>query len=201
MILGICGGSGAGKTTLLKRLAEHFIEMKPAVFSMDNYYFPREQQQLDHLGELNFDLPTALDRERLISDLRKIRAGEAISLNEYLFNAGTGDERLLTIEPSPLIIIEGLFLFHYTEVAALVDYAIFIEVDPDIQLARRLDRDQHLRGYSPKAIRHQWDYHVTPCFNEFLLPYRHRADFYFCNENEADQEFDRLVAALNSRIV
>ena len=38
MIIGICGGSGSGKTTLLKRLCSHFEELKPSIFTMDNYW-------------------------------------------------------------------------------------------------------------------------------------------------------------------
>ena len=72
MIIGICGGSGSGKTTLLKRLYTKHKDLRPSVFSMDNYYRPIEQQFVDENGEVNFDLPTALDEEKLVSDLQKL---------------------------------------------------------------------------------------------------------------------------------
>ncbi len=59
MIIGICGGSGSGKTTLLKRLRDHFKDLNPSVFTMDNYYLPIDKQHKDPKGEYNFDLPTA----------------------------------------------------------------------------------------------------------------------------------------------
>lgn len=200
MILGICGGSGAGKTTLLNRLAAHFHDIGPAVFSMDNYYLPLEQQHRDQSGEVNFDLPTALDRERMARDLRALASGKTVQLNEYRFNTGPDECSMLTIRPSKLIIVEGLFLFHYVEIAALMNFAVFIDIDARIQLARRLQRDQQLRGCSEQLIRYQWDNHVAPCFDEFLLPYRHKADFFFRNEDQVDQEFDRLITALNTLI-
>lgn len=200
MIIGICGGSGSGKTTLLKRLAAHFEHMKPTVFSMDNYYLPIEEQLLDQNGQVNFDLPTALDEQQLISDLRRLKNGEAIEVKEYHFNAPPGKNVLITLEPSPVIIVEGLFLFHYKEVREMLDFTVFMDVDPQTQLDRRLYRDQETRGYSREAILYQWEHHVIPCFEQFLMPYEDIADFHFKNDNQADQEFDRLLESLSHKL-
>jgi uridine kinase len=82
-IIGICGGSGAGKTTLLRRLSDIFGEVRPSIFSMDNYYFPKSMQQLDNNGIVNFDLPTAIDEERLTADLKSLMQGKAIEVKEF----------------------------------------------------------------------------------------------------------------------
>jgi uridine kinase len=200
MIIGICGGSGSGKTTLLKRLATRFADMRPTVFSMDNYYLPIEMQQRDENGEVNFDLPSALDQERLFSDLRKLRNGETIEVKEYHFNAPPGKSVLITLESSPMIIVEGLFLFHYKEVRELIDFSIFMDVDPEIQLDRRLYRDQESRGYSREAILYQWNNHVLPCFEKYLKPYVEMADFRFSNDHQADKEFERLMESLTPKL-
>jgi len=113
MIIGICGGSGSGKTTLLRRLRKHFEDLKPSLFIMDNYYKPIEQQEKDKDGVFNFDLPTALEETRLTNDLQKLKNNEEILVKEYHFNAPPDKHVLLTIEPSELIIVEGLFVFHY----------------------------------------------------------------------------------------
>ena len=75
MIIGICGGSGSGKTTLLKRLCTQFESLRPSIFTMDNYYYPIDKQFIDDNGYYNFDLPGALDKERLVEDLRKLSQG------------------------------------------------------------------------------------------------------------------------------
>lgn len=200
MIIGICGGSGSGKTTLLKRLAHFFGELKPTVFSMDNYYLPIEEQQKDKNGEVNFDLPTALDRQQLIADLQSLKNGESIEVKEYHFNAPPGKSVLITLDPAPVIIVEGLFLFEYEEVKQLLDFSIFMDVDPDVQLDRRLYRDQESRGYSREAILYQWNNHVLPCFEQYLLPYVDEAHFLFNNDHQADQEFERLMQVLTPKL-
>ncbi len=200
MIIGICGGSGSGKTTLLKRISKELKHLEPSIFSMDNYYLPIHKQEKDANGEINFDLPSALDKNKLVQDLHDLMNGLPIEVKEYHFNAPPDKNTLITIQPSKLIIVEGLFLFHYEEVRKLIDFSIFMEVDPSTQLDRRLYRDQETRGYSREAILYQWDNHVLPCFQNFLLPYEHDADFRFHNDSRADDEFERLMYDLNMLI-
>ncbi|MGJ8661592.1 MAG: uridine kinase family protein [Bacteroidota bacterium] len=197
MIVGICGGSGSGKTTLLRRLAKGFQSLNPTVFSMDNYYRPFEEQLVDENGEVNFDLPTALDRDKMIADLRALHQGKSIEVKEYHFNSPPNKNVLITLHPSDLIIVEGLFLFHYEELHELLDYSIFMEVDEAIQLDRRLYRDEETRGYTREAILYQWNNHVLPCFAEYLAPYKNRAHFHFRNEHDFDGEFERLNGSLS----
>lgn len=197
MIIGICGGSGSGKTTLLNRLRNEFIHLNPSVFSMDNYYYPIELQSRDERGYYNFDLPTALDEEKLTNDLKQLIDGNAISVKEYHFNAPPDKNILITIEPAPMVIVEGLFLFHYEGVRESLDFSIFVEVDPQVQLDRRLYRDQESRGYTREAILYQWENHVIPCYENYLLPYRDKADFIFRNDARADDDFKRLVREIS----
>lgn len=200
MIIGICGGSGSGKTTLLKRLYAKFADLKPSVFSMDNYYYPIEKQEIDENGQYNFDLPSALDEDKLTRDLHHLKNGNQIIVKEYHFNAPPDKHVLITLDPSELIIVEGLFLFHYQGVRDLLDFSIFIDVDPKIQLDRRLYRDQETRGYSREDIIYQWDNHVTPCYNNYLLPYESKADFIFRNDSNSEIDFERLANELSSRM-
>lgn len=201
MIVGICGGSGSGKTTLLKRLASVFSDKNPSIFSMDNYYLPIEKQKNDQNGVVNFDLPTALDEFRLTNDLCALVNGCPIEVKEYHFNSPPDKNVLITLNPSELIIVEGLFLFHYEGVRSLLDYSVFVDVDPVVQLDRRLYRDQETRGYSREDIIYQWDNHVIPCFENYLYPYKKDADFIFRNDQNADTDFGMLEKEIKTRLV
>lgn len=200
MIIGICGGSGSGKTTLLRRLSDYYKALNPSIFSMDNYYKPIQMQYVDKNGQVNFDLPSALYEDRLIADLETLLRGDAIEVKEYHFNAPPDKHVLITVEPSELIIVEGLFSFHYEAVRSKIDYSIFIDVDLDVQLDRRLYRDQETRGYSRDAILYQWRNHVVPCYESYLLPYQQSADFQFRNDHRSDEDFEKLVSSLNQKI-
>ncbi|MCE3296747.1 MAG: hypothetical protein K0R65_2461 [Crocinitomicaceae bacterium] len=200
MIIGICGGSGSGKTTLLKRLSQHYAHLTPSIFSMDNYYKPIHYQHVDENGQVNFDLPSALHEDQLIADLHALHRGEPVEIKEYQFNAPPGKHVLITVNPSDIIIVEGLFSFHYGEVRSVLDLSIFIDVDLEVQLDRRLYRDQETRGYTREAILYQWKNHVIPCYENYLLPYRKDADFLFRNDVHADEDFSKLVALIDEKL-
>jgi len=191
-VIGICGGSGSGKTTLLKQLSETFEGINPSVFSMDNYYFPIEMQQKDHNGIVNFDLPTALDEKKLSNDLIQLVNWEPIEVKEYFFNSPPDKNVLITIQPSEVIIVEGLFLFHYPEVLNTIHFSVFVDVDHEIQLDRRIYRDQETRGYKRSDILYQWENHVLPCYENFIEPYKQNANFIFRNDHRADADFEKL---------
>jgi uridine kinase len=198
-VVGICGGSGAGKTTLLRRMSDVFEAIKPSIFSMDNYYLPKTEQALDENGIVNFDLPTAIDEMRLTSDLKRLIQGEPIEVKEYFFNSPPDKNVLLTIQPSDIIIVEGLFVFHYLEVLETLDYSIFVDVDHATQLDRRIYRDQETRGYSREDILYQWENHVLPCFANFIEPYKNASDFIFRNDHRADLDFMVLKNKLREK--
>jgi len=196
-VVGICGGSGAGKTTLLRRLSESFGGITPSVFSMDNYYHPIEKQALDQNGKVNFDLPGALDQDKLEADLHQLVSGNPIEVKEYFFNAPPNKNVLLTIQPSEVIIVEGLFLFHYQKVFDTLDFSIFVDVDHETQLDRRIYRDQETRGYKRSEIIYQWDHHVLPCYQNYIEPYKEQAHFIFRNDHRADEYFGHLFISLS----
>lgn len=167
---------------------------------MDNYYKTIQNQAIDENGHVNFDLPTALNEGKLNSDLQSLKNGEPIEIIEYHFNLPPDKHVLITLNPSELIIVEGLFLFHYEKVKEMLDFSIFIDVDLDVQLDRRLYRDQETRGYSHDAIMYQWKNHVLPCYNNYLHPYIKEADFIFRNDVHADEDFEKLVSILNQKL-
>lgn len=200
MIIGICGGSGSGKTTLLNKLKDEFATSAPAVISLDNYYLPIEKQAVDANGKVNFDLPTALDREKIGVDLEKIRKGETLKLREYHFNSPADLISYITIHPSEIIILEGLFILHYQEIRELLEITIFVQLDPDIQLERRIQRDKESRGYSLDDILYQWENHVLPCYQNYIQPYQQHANYFFRNDFHIAEDFERIKMGIYSKL-
>jgi uridine kinase len=126
--------------------------------------------------------------------------GNEVVVKEYFFNAPPDKNVLLTIRPSRLIIVEGLFLFHFVEIPKILDFSVFVEVNHEVQLDRRLYRDQETRGYRRDDILYQWNNHVIPCYDQFIAPHRHKADFIFKNDHRSEGEYLRLHDKLKSFI-
>ena len=198
-VIGICGGSGSGKTTLLKKISDHFGAPNVSVFTMDNYYLKINRQSKDKNGIVNFDLPTALNEKQLVKDLHQLVDGEEIKVQEYFFNSPPDKKVTLNIAPKEVLIVEGLFLFHYSGVQERIDFSVFVDVDMDTQLERRVFRDEKSRGYKKEDIIYQWNNHVTPCYNQFILPYKKQASFVFRNDQNAESDFKNLIHAIEEK--
>lgn len=199
-VVGIAGGSASGKTSFLKHLLRSFTPSEVCLISQDNYYIPIEQQNKDENGQYNFDLPTSIDRKAFHADLHALLAGGCFTRKEYTFNNPNVSPKLITYNPAPLIIMEGLFIFHYEEIKKLLDLRVFIDAREEIKLQRRLKRDSEERGYPAETVMYQWKNHVMPSFRQFLQPYRDEADIIITNNISYDKGLHVLVNHLKTII-
>lgn len=180
-VLGIAGGSASGKTSFLRELEQMMPEGSICIVSQDNYYLPKEKQRKDRNGEVNYDLPTSIDREAFHRDVKALIAGTPVSRLEYNFNNPAVTPETVTLHPASLLVVEGLFVFHYKEIRDLLDLRVYLDVREEIKLQRRIHRDAMERGYNEQTVRYQWDHHVLPSFKKFLKPYRDEAHIVITN--------------------
>lgn len=173
--VGITGGSASGKTFLLEALKKALDGFPVTFLSIDHYYKDLDKQPRTADGKVNFDQPEALDREKLYQDLMALRAGRAVQQREYTFNQPDRVPRLLTFEPAPLLLAEGIFLFYWPEIRELFDLRLFIEAEEPYRFLRRLERDQAERGYPPDLISHQYLTQVLPAYKQFVAPLKQYA--------------------------
>jgi uridine kinase len=175
-IIGISGGSGSGKTTFVKELSSNFLPEQVCVLSQDNYYKPREQQVTDNTGEKNFDLPESFKEEEYHRDVLRLLNGEDVVLKEYVYNNPLAEPKLITYKAAPIVIIEGIFVFHFKDVSDLMDFKIFIDADEHIKLIRRIQRDQIERNYPIEDVLYRYQHHVFPSYQKYILPYKPNCD-------------------------
>jgi uridine kinase len=198
-IVGICGASGSGKTYLLNNLLAHFNAQELCLVSLDNYYKPREKQQKDEKGILNFDLPQSIEIERCAQDVAQLKAGKSISFLEYTFNNPAKKPETITLNPAPIIVVEGLFILHDTKLKTLFDLKIFIEAEDHIRLIRRILRDNKERGYDMGDVLYRYEKHVFPSYQHFIAPYKSEADIIINNNQNFAKGLDVLTAYLRQK--
>ncbi|PRY52410.1 uridine kinase [Arcticibacter pallidicorallinus] len=199
-VIGIAGGSGSGKTFFLNCFLHHFTTNQVSLISQDDYYKTIEVQPRDENGWVNFDLPECIEDDKLLRDLSILLSGQPIQKKEYTFNVDKEKARMLTINPAPIIIVEGLFVFHYAELASLFDMKIFMDADEEITLNRRLRRDKKERGYDHDMIMYQWINHVLPAYNSYLLPYKGSADKVITNNSHVADDIIEVTKQLAAEL-
>lgn len=183
-VVGIAGSSGSGKTFFLKCFLNHFAPGEVALISQDDYYIPANTKTREENREYNFDLPTAIDRKGFEHDIHQLFDGHTIYHQEYMFNNPALKPKLIEIKPAPILIVEGLFIFHYEEVNALLNHRIFLHAEEEVALQRRLKRDLIERGYNEEDVRYKWVNHVIPAYREYLLPFREQCDRIIINNTD-----------------
>ncbi|MEI6507955.1 MAG: uridine kinase [Bacteroidota bacterium] len=182
-IVGITGGSATGKTKFLYELGALFSQNEVCILSQDNYYKSNDYHTKDENGHINYDLPTCIDLDAFHADIQKLCNNEVVKRREYRFQHETQQGEWLEFYPAPVIIIEGLFIFYKEEIFNSFDLKIFIEANENIQLERRLKRDTVERNISADYVLYQWENHVKPAFELYLLPYKEKADMIINNNS------------------
>jgi uridine kinase len=180
-LLGITGGSASGKTRFLRELGERFSREEVCILSQDNYYNPPERHVKDEKGHTNYDLPESIDLDAFAADIERLVKGETVRRKEYMFQNEGVDPQVLEFRPAPIVIVEGLFIFSTPEIARQFDLKVFIDASEHLQLERRLRRDTEERNIPADFVLYQWEYHVMPSFNKYLLPHKQDADMIINN--------------------
>ena len=199
-IIGITGGSASGKTLFLKRLMEQFQTDEICLLSQDNYYRPIEHQTKDHNGIENFDLPGAIDDEAFAADVKKLSSGEVVCRPEYTFNNLSKVPDLLHFHPRKILVVEGIFVFHFPEVAKLLDLKIFIDAKDKVKLKRRIKRDNEERGYDLQDVMYRWKYNVKPTYDAYIRPYKRSCDIVIPNNDHFEKGLEVIVHYLKAQM-
>jgi uridine kinase len=176
VVIGVAGGTGSGKTTVAREILKRAGTARISLIQHDAYY--------KDLGDLspaqrvmeNFDHPDALDNELLITHLAQLKAGQSIEKPVYDFTTHTRTGQTQRVEPSRVILLEGILIFADATLRELMDVKIYVDTDADIRFIRRLKRDIAERGRTMESVIHQYLATVRPMHEEFVEPSKRYAD-------------------------
>ena len=175
LFIGLAGGSGSGKTTV----AEDVIGIlggAVAFLQHDAYYRHMPELSYEERTRVNYDHPSSLETALLVEHLEKIRSGVAVERPVYDFNKHIRSEETVRIGPAPVVLVEGILVLAEPELRSELDLKIFVDTDPDIRLARRLERDIEERGRTVENVITQYFSTVRPMHLEFVEPSKRYAD-------------------------
>lgn len=176
MIIGICGGTGSGKTTIARALVDAVGAGRVVLVEQDSYYRNLADMPLDERHQANFDHPDSLDSEMLVNHILRLKQGLSIEMPLYDFKTHTRSTEIETIEPKPVVIVEGILIFSEPRVLDLLDVRVFVDTPNDVRLIRRLQRDVNERGRSFERTLEQYERTIRPMHFEFVEPSKRHAD-------------------------
>ena len=174
--LGVAGGTGSGKTTVARAVLEGVAPGRIAFLAQDSYYKDIEWESEEELRGYNFDHPDAIDNELLIQHMTDLKAGRGVDVPVYDFVLHRRTAKTERVEPSPVILLEGILIFVEPRLRELLDFKIFVDADADVRLIRRLERDTQERGRTIENVVRQYLDTVRPMHLEFVEPSKRWAD-------------------------
>jgi len=199
-LIGITGGSGSGKTTFIKKIRDTFNDDELCIVSQDDYYLPRDKQYTDNNGVKNFDLPKSIDKKEFRKDVKRLLAGESFTKEEYTFNNEEAEAKKLHFKPAKIIIVEGIFVFHFKKIKKLLDLKIFLHAKENLKVIRRIKRDQTERNYPIEDVLYRYENHVLPTFEKYIKPYQEEADLVINNNRNFDKGLDLVLGFLRDKL-
>ena len=174
LFIGIAGGSGSGKTTIAQAVTAAIPGV--AIVQHDSYYRHMPEMSLADRAQVNYDHPASLETELLVSHLQRLRDGQGFHRPVYDFTTHLRSEDTVTVEPAPVLIVEGILVLAEPELRSMFDLKIFVDTDSDIRLGRRLERDIAERGRKVESVLDQYFRTVRPMHVEFVEPSKRHAD-------------------------
>jgi uridine kinase len=172
-LLGLAGGSGSGKTYLAHSLADAVSRETVQVLSMDQYF--RSPPAGARVQDINFDHPAHLDFALMKQHVEMIREGRTVEVPTYDFRTMTRLSESTTLRPTPIVIVEGLFVLAKPMVDML-DVTCFLDVSDDQRLLGRILRDGPSRGATMEDVVDRYQRFVRPGYQIFVAPTKQNAD-------------------------
>ncbi len=169
-VWGICGGTGSGKSTLVALLEAALPLGAVSVLHFDAYYRDMAHLPATTRAGLNFDHPDSLEAGLLADQIDALLAGRSVQMPVYDFSTHARLPRTDRVEPSGLIIVEGILIFAFPELRARFSHSVFLDVPEQVRLERRIARDMVARGRTEESVRRQFAATVGPMHREFVQP-------------------------------
>lgn len=172
---------------MIQQLRKQFARNHLAILSQDNYYRSREEQAIDAEGIRNFDLPESFLMDDFARDVHRLLGGETIHRAKYTYNNGESETGEVIVEPAPVVIIEGLFIFHPTRISDVFDLKIYVDANDVMKLKRRILRDRVERNYPLEDVLYRYERHVLPAYKQYIEPYKEQVDVIINNSQSLER--------------
>ncbi len=195
-IIGITGGSGSGKSTVVKRIKERYPNA--VLIEMDNYYKSASFVNNNNITAYNFDHPDAFDMDLLLENIRELKEGKKCMMPQYDFVHHSRKNEWVEVNPSSIIIIDGLMVFYDERIRDMLDLKLYVDTPSDIRFIRRLQRDVKERGRTVESVIEQYTNVVRPGHFNFIEPSKSYADIIIPEGGYNDKAMEVLFSFIGS---
>lgn len=177
ILIGIAGGTASGKTSIAQILRDSFkVSNSVKIIKEDDYYKDQSNLTMEERVLTNYDHPLAFDFDLMFEQLKQLLARNSIKKPIYDFTVHNRSKDIEIVNPSDVIILEGLFALYNPEIRDLQEIKIFVDTPADVRFIRRLARDIKVRNRTMESVMDQYLATVKPMHDQFIEPTKKYAD-------------------------
>jgi phosphoribulokinase len=172
VLIGVAGDSGCGKSTFLRRITDLFGEDFVTVICLDDYH-SLDRKQRKETGITALD-PRANNFDLMYEQVKALKEGHSIMKPIYNHETGLIDPPE-NIDPNHIVVIEGLHPLHDQRVRSLLDFSVYLDIDDEVKIAWKIQRDMAERGHTYEDVLLQINSR-KPDFDAYIDPQKQYAD-------------------------
>ncbi len=200
LMIGIAGGTGSGKTTVARRVATALADSAVAFVEMDSYYRSHVGLSMRELHHMNWDHPDAFDTALFVDHLETMSRGEPIEKPVYDYATHSRSAQTIRIPRVDVVVLDGILLFEDERVRQYLDVKVFVDVESDLRLVRRIKRDMAARGRPLDEILEQYVKTVRPMHDQFVEPSKRWADVIVPRGGQNTVAIEMILAKIRQRL-
>ena len=200
VIIGIAGGSGSGKTTVALRVREACPGKTIRIIHHDSYYYDNSHLPIEERAAINYDHPKAFDTTLLVEHLEALRRGEPVQVPRYDYSLHSRLPETDLVEPADIVFVEGILVLESTILRKIMDIRLYIDVDSDERVLRRMRRDINERGRSMDSVIDQYLTVVRPMHLQFVWPSKRYAHLIIPEGGHNRVAIDLIATKINDII-
>lgn len=193
IIIGICGASGSGKSTLAKEI-KNALDCETVIIGQDCYYKDQSYKPFEERVVTDYDDPEIFDYKELIADMNALAEGRPITKKGYDYGNHVRADSDELIQPPDVVILEGIHVFYDKDLMDRMSLKVYMHVDPDMCLLRRILRDTRERERELEGVATQYVKTVKPWYDEVISKYIRRADFAVMRGGKNQRAIDAISA-------
>ena len=161
---------------MVKAITEQ-LKDKVTVIPQDSYYKDLSHATEEEKRVHNFDHPDSIDFDLLRQQLKELREGRSVDQPIYSYiTCGRSKTETVKVNPTDIIIVEGILIFTDPKLRKLMDIKIFVDADDDDRLMRVMSRDIVERGKTVEWVIERYSRTVKPMYLQFIEPSKRYAD-------------------------
>ncbi|GHE82403.1 uridine kinase [Thalassotalea profundi] len=203
-IIAITGASASGKSlfahTIYEELVPEIGEHGISIIKEDAYYREQSHLSMEQRVLTNYDHPDAFEHTLLTEHLKQLVNKQPIKCPVYCYKTHTRTDEFIEIQPTPIVLVEGILLFSNPELRSQFDIKVYMDTPLDICLIRRIQRDTIERERTIESITQQYLTMVRPMYYQHIEPAKAYADVVITKGGKNRMAIELLKAKIRQLI-